>query len=443
MANGWTNANVIRKYSGSYTIVPTRETQTMQAGTLFNQDITVLGDSNLTPANIRDSYTIGGVTGRAQEVSPYSVDYGIFYENDNLFCPYGLFSSNLSNVFRVGNEVICLLSLEKLMHSTDNGKTWTTKSAHSGSSWETDGSPIVAQTSDTKTILAASSYDKVVAYSTDGLIWTQCTYGGAQIKDLCVGNTASGLRWVILDTDSVVYYSTDGKTFTKAIELYTGSGNSYQRVIFWNKTFYIQDIASLSGHYKYSSTDGATWTNTSSASNTFAGCIQGDFVYYGDNNRIYAVGDTRYNTTGYTVETTTDMNTWTVTGLNKVNRKTEGYLAPTEFLTSAVLKDGSTVLIVGGQSLPHMYYGTINDDMTVNWQADTNYYDFDGRLLKNVSNDASAPQYLLLGYGGIYYNSSTENTLSNIITYGNYSRATLDETYYGSKSWYTYGWEEE
>lgn len=444
MANGWTNASPIRKYVGDYNFTPTSSTQTIKEGAFFDQDLTLLGDSNLLPQNIRNGETIGGVLGRALEITDVTPESGVFYKNDNLYFPFGLIADtryyNLSHIFKIGNNLISLMSYDNLICSTDGGATWTTRRTHDGTSYGDSNITMMVEQNDNSTIIvAASYYGTTLIYSTNGLSWDKCNYSGGQIKDICSGKNFYGLTWIVLDVDSKVYYSKDGVNFTYAYSL--DSDIFYSRIVFFSGVFYIQNGDLLGNGTRYVSNDGVNWGSSIVVTNKFAGNLIGDPVYYGESSdRIYALGNTRSTIEGCTVKTTTDMKIWTDTGLSAFIKANEGYAAPVKWINSFALSNGSTVLVVGSDELPYMYYGTINNDASVTWSIANPVNEFNGVFLQNISTDLSKSQYLMIGYGGVYYNDNTANTIYNLVYPNNFHRASLDENYYSNMRWKINDW---
>lgn len=428
MAIGITNADTIKKYDGDYNIIPTTSEIIIPQRTYFKQDLTLLGDDNLLPTNIANRKTIGGVYGRALEIKDYTSYCGVLYKNDNLLFPYGVTprSECGSRIFRVGDNLICLKTLDNVLYSTDNGETWTRKTTHSGDSWGDSYTANVVQSEITQTLIGVANSD-IIIKTTNGLNWTKCNYNGGQIKDICYGNTGSGERWVVMTQDYKLYYSSDGTNFVDTnTTLITSYNENYNKIIFYanNKSFIIENSYSLSSGYRYTSTDGSTWSVQQGFKPTFLSYLDYEPIYY--NSVMYGMGEEN-NIDGYSIKYSLDSSTWVDTGFSTFVRENEGRKCWFDFLNKFTFSNNDTILLVGSSSLPYMYYGKIQSDGKVVWSISD--YKLSGISMQNLSENQDVTNYLMIGYGGIYYNTTNNNTLYNLINSNNYKRTQISNYY--------------
>lgn len=428
MATGISNADTVKKYGGSYNITPTTSSIIIPQRTYFNSNLTILGDDNLLPENIRNDCIIGGVYGRALEIQDCTPYCGALYKNDNLLFPYGVTPRDEcgSKIFKVGDNLICPKTLDTVLYSIDNGETWAKKNTHNDDSWGDYYSIDVVQSGLTEILIGVANSD-IVIRSIDGLNWIKCNYSGGQIKDICYGNTDSGERWVIMTHDYKLYYSSDGLTFVDSgTTLVTSYHEDYNKVFFYipNKTFIIENNYSLSSGYRYTSNNGSTWNMQQGFKSTFLSYLEYEPVYY--NSIMYGMGQEN-SLEGFTVKYSTDSSTWVDTGLSTFVKKNEGRNASFSFLNMFVFSDNEAILLVGSTSLPYMYYGTIQTDGKIIWNISN--YELSGISLQNLSGTQSESNYLMIGYGGIYYNTTNNNTLYSLINSNNYKRASIPNYY--------------
>lgn len=445
MATGITNADTIKKYGGDYNIIPTTSEIIIPQRTYFKQDLTLLGDDNLLPQNIKNNIVIAGVMGRAQEVKDFTPECGVFYDGngERWLQPYGLSPRDETNkVFRISNRLVCPLTLDTILYSEDNGRTWNSQSTHSGASWNNYYKIKVVETENPSLLVGVANSD-IIIKSENGLDWTKCNYTGGQIKDISCGTISGGNCWIVLTHDYKVYYSFDGTSFTLATILDSTNSKSYNNIIYFNKAFIIEN-SYFATSCRYTSTDGITWNASYpsvSYDEKFLPYIVGDPVYIGVSKEIICGLGYVSTLSGYTVKTSTDTINWTDTGLSTIIEENEGYDATLEFLSSFDMNDGSTILVAGSSKLPFMYYSTVTDTAgsLSSWNIVKRVNELNGIFLQNLSNTNSTSNYLLIGYGGIYYNDNVDNTINNLLN-GTYKRALLDSTYYNKTQFYSYGY---
>lgn len=86
MANAYTLVGGLGglNYTGDNPITPTTSDIVIEDGTIFDADLVVKGDSNLTASNIKNGTTIFGVTGTSQPVEFTSGYAGTAYIGTSL-----------------------------------------------------------------------------------------------------------------------------------------------------------------------------------------------------------------------------------------------------------------------------------------------------------------------------------------------------------------------
>lgn len=445
MAVGYTNANNIKIYdnkgrtkNGNDVIVPQYRTQYIPQRTYFKNDLVLIGDDNLKPENIANGKIIAGVMGRALEIPECSPYCGIFYKKDELFYPYGvgLNRAKKNKIFRVGQNLILLDDddINYMYYSSDEGQTWTYKKTHTGADWRILYAKDIVQ-SEVNGMLVARTNSDMLIYSMDGLTWTQCSYSGDTTRAISYGNTVDGERWVVLSDnygggydEYKLYYSIDGKNFISANQSLAHTYyEQYDRIVFYEptKTFMIENSYSLSSGYKYTSTNGSSWTTISEYKPTFLAYLDDDPIFY--NDIMYGMGR-KDSVEGFTIKYSKDSRTWIDTGFATFVRENEGESFEFNFLNIFIMSNNEPIIVVGSVNLPYLYFGNIQDNGAVTWQIYTTK-EFSCYRLQNLLQSSEGALFIANAYGGLYVNSSKENSTTNLFNVLNYKRKEIIQQY--------------
>lgn len=182
-----------------------------------------------------------------------SVDGVTFANRDSAL---GFSSTDVRCISYGGGKWIVGGGSGKLAYSTDDGVTWT---RIFGYPWTTNTLRGIAFTGN----LWVVSYAGAIAYSADGLTWTQVTIGSATLRSIVYG---AGLFVVVGgDSSGVIYTSPDGVVWTSR----TAPTSAVLSAVTWNGTvFCVVGETGASGPVVATSTDGITWTTRTSAVTT-------------------------------------------------------------------------------------------------------------------------------------------------------------------------------
>ena len=163
----------------------------------------------------------------------------------------------------------------------------------------------------------ATAFQKAMAYSTDGITWTEYSFNGTSssnpwLESICYGN---GKFVIVIDNSKYFAYSTDGITWTEV--MVSDTSKRWTSVCYGNGKYVA--VASSSNYFAYS-TDGINWTEgtiSSTSRNWKSICYGNDkFVVVGyntdSNSDLISGNDFAYSTDGIT---------WTEGTISETSRK--------------------------------------------------------------------------------------------------------------------------